>query len=181
MKVREVIRDPEAHGWRAQRHLVYRRPDHLDRRVMIAGNEGTDVPTGTPAATYRQAGIDPPGGSDALQRGLQAGRHQLGRLRPRPSRMCRRRCHPGRGRDLDCRGDRPLPGTTCASPVNPYPRLAAPPGWSTSPDGLTESRVLPSYPGQPGRRDAPSAEPARCESVAIALRRALLAVCQHAR
>ena len=42
MKVREVIRDLEAHGWRAQRqrgsHRVYRHPDHPDRRVVIAGN-----------------------------------------------------------------------------------------------------------------------------------------------
>ena len=63
MKVREVIGDLEAHGWRARRqrgsHRVYRHPD--DRRVVIAGNEGTDVPTGTLAAIYRQAGIDPPG------------------------------------------------------------------------------------------------------------------------
>lgn len=65
MKVREVIRDLEAHGWRAQRqrgsHRVYRHPDRADRRVVIAGNEGADVPTGTLAAIYRQAGIEPPG------------------------------------------------------------------------------------------------------------------------
>ena len=50
MKVREVIQDLESHGWRAQRqrgsHRVYRHPDHPDRRVVIAGNEGTDVPAG---------------------------------------------------------------------------------------------------------------------------------------
>jgi predicted RNA binding protein YcfA (HicA-like mRNA interferase family) len=98
-----VIRGPEAHGSRAQRqrgsHRVYRHPDHPDRRVVIAGNEGTDVPTGTLAAIHSQAGIDPPpgrdrptgsamGGSDALQRRLRTGRHELGRVRPRPSRVC---------------------------------------------------------------------------------------------
>jgi predicted RNase H-like HicB family nuclease/predicted RNA binding protein YcfA (HicA-like mRNA interferase family) len=51
MNVRDVIRDLEAHGWRAQRqrgnHRTYPHPDHPDRRVVvvIAGNEGTDVPT----------------------------------------------------------------------------------------------------------------------------------------
>ncbi len=65
MKVREVIRDLEAHGWRAQRqrgsHRVYRHPDHPGRRVVIAGNEGQTCPLVTLAAIYRQAGIDPPG------------------------------------------------------------------------------------------------------------------------
>ena len=65
MKVREVIRDLEGRGWRVQRqrgsHRTYRHPDHPEHRVVIAGNEGTEVPTGTLAAIYRQAGIDPPG------------------------------------------------------------------------------------------------------------------------
>jgi predicted RNA binding protein YcfA (HicA-like mRNA interferase family) len=65
MKVREVIRDLEIHGWRVSRqsgsHRVLRHLDHPDRRVVVAGNEGKDVPAGTLAAIYRQAGIDPPG------------------------------------------------------------------------------------------------------------------------
>ncbi len=66
MKVRKVIRDLEARGWRAQRqrgiHRVYgHHPEHPGCRVVIAGNEGTDVPTGTLAAIYRQACINPPG------------------------------------------------------------------------------------------------------------------------
>ncbi len=64
MKVRGVIRDLEAHGWRVRRqggsHRVFRHPDHPDMRVVVAGNEGTEVPTGTLGAIYRQAGIDPP-------------------------------------------------------------------------------------------------------------------------
>jgi predicted RNA binding protein YcfA (HicA-like mRNA interferase family) len=64
VKVREVVRDLEGHGWYVHRqrgsHRVMRHSDHPDRRVVVAGNEGTDVPPGTLAAIYRQAGIDPP-------------------------------------------------------------------------------------------------------------------------
>ena len=60
-----MIRDLEAHGWRVHRqrgsHRVLHHLEHPDRRVVVAGNEGAEVPTGTLAAIYRQAGIDPPG------------------------------------------------------------------------------------------------------------------------
>jgi len=65
MKVREVIRDLETHGWRERRqrgsHRVFRHPEHPDRRVVVDGNEEKDERSGTLAAIYRQAGIDLPG------------------------------------------------------------------------------------------------------------------------
>ena len=60
MKVREVIRGLEDHGWYVHRqrasHRVLRHPEHPDRRVVVPGNEGTDIPIGTLAAIYRQSG-----------------------------------------------------------------------------------------------------------------------------
>ncbi len=54
---------------RAQRkrgsHHVYRHPDHPDRRVVIVGSEGTDVPTDYPGSGgYDQAGIILPAGDE---------------------------------------------------------------------------------------------------------------------
>lgn len=64
VKVRDVLRDLEAHGWYVHRqrgsHRVLRHRHRPDRRVVLAGNEGTEVPTGTLAAIYRQADLDPP-------------------------------------------------------------------------------------------------------------------------
>lgn len=64
MKVREVLTDLEAHGWSLHRqrgsHRIYRHPDQPARRVVVAGNEGTDVPPGTLASIYREAGFDRP-------------------------------------------------------------------------------------------------------------------------
>jgi predicted RNA binding protein YcfA (HicA-like mRNA interferase family) len=93
MNVRDVIRDLEAHGWRAQRqrgsHRTYPHRDHPDRRVVvvIAGNEGTDVPTrstvtvgarsrrlrmaSAQGAPYWRSGIDLPPSRDRPCRGLR--------------------------------------------------------------------------------------------------------------
>lgn len=64
MKVREVLADLEAHGWCLVRqessHRVYRHPDEPTRRVVVAGNEGKDIPPGTLGAIYRQAGLTRP-------------------------------------------------------------------------------------------------------------------------
>jgi len=64
VKVRDVLRDLEANGWVQHRqrgsHRVYRHPDHPDRRVVVAGNQASDVPPGTLASIYREAGLDRP-------------------------------------------------------------------------------------------------------------------------
>jgi predicted RNA binding protein YcfA (HicA-like mRNA interferase family) len=65
MKFREVTRDLEAHGWRVHRqrgsHRVVRHRDYPDRRVVVAGNEGSDEHNGTlgsdtPPGRVRPAG-----------------------------------------------------------------------------------------------------------------------------
>jgi len=61
MKVREVIRLIEEHGWRfvahkGSSHRQYKHPT-LPGRVTIPGNLGDDIKPGTLASIYRQAGL----------------------------------------------------------------------------------------------------------------------------
>lgn len=66
MKVRDVIRQLHQDGWSqvAQRgsHRQFRHPTKPGR-VTVAGKASTDVPPGTLASIYRQAGISKGEGS----------------------------------------------------------------------------------------------------------------------
>ena len=61
MKVREVTRLIEKDGWRfvGQRgsHRQYRHPSKPGR-VTVSGNLGTEVPPGTLASIFKQAGLE---------------------------------------------------------------------------------------------------------------------------
>lgn len=70
VKVREVVRDMEGHGWYVNRHRCSHRvmchSDHADRLVVVAGNEGTtcflaprQLSTGRLASTRRPAAEGP--------------------------------------------------------------------------------------------------------------------------
>jgi predicted RNA binding protein YcfA (HicA-like mRNA interferase family) len=63
VKLREVIRILERDGWRLDRqsgsHRQFRHPERTGT-VTVAGNLGEDVPRGTLASIWRQAGR--PGG-----------------------------------------------------------------------------------------------------------------------
>jgi predicted RNA binding protein YcfA (HicA-like mRNA interferase family) len=63
MKVRDVIRLIEEHGWEFQRqrgsHRIYRHPERPGI-VTVAGKPGGDVPAGTLANILRQAGLRGP-------------------------------------------------------------------------------------------------------------------------
>jgi predicted RNA binding protein YcfA (HicA-like mRNA interferase family) len=64
VKVREVIKLIEAHGWRLDRPTgSHRQFRHRDRAgtVTVAGKAGIDVPPGTLANILRQAGLKGPG------------------------------------------------------------------------------------------------------------------------
>ena len=60
MKVRDVVRLLERNGWRlvAQRgrHRQYKHPEGPGR-VTVAGHPKDDLPPGTLASIYRQAGL----------------------------------------------------------------------------------------------------------------------------
>lgn len=64
MKVREVIRTLEGNGWRLVRqsgsHRQFHHPDRAGT-VTVAGNLGDEVPSGTLASIWRQAGRRSPG------------------------------------------------------------------------------------------------------------------------
>jgi predicted RNA binding protein YcfA (HicA-like mRNA interferase family) len=63
VKVRDVIRLVEEHGWQFQRqrgsHRIYRHQDNPGI-VTVAGKPGGDVPAGTLANILRQAGLRGP-------------------------------------------------------------------------------------------------------------------------
>jgi len=142
VKVREVTRDLEARGWRAQcqrgRHRVYRHSDHPDRRAVIAGNDGTIMPTTTPGSDLSSSRDQTLliGDDEALVRysviyeqGIQAGARRfptfwccvaVGPTEPRSRRSSSKRLAPSR--------------TTRATQGSATFRLGVPPGWSTSPD-----------------------------------------------
>lgn len=60
MKVRDVVRLLERNGWRlvAQQgnHRQYKHPERPGR-VTVAGHPNDDLPPGTLASIYRQAGL----------------------------------------------------------------------------------------------------------------------------
>lgn len=61
MKVRDVIRVLEAHGWHPERqrgsHRIFR---HATRpgTVTVAGKANTDIPPGTLGSIRRQSGLE---------------------------------------------------------------------------------------------------------------------------
>jgi predicted RNA binding protein YcfA (HicA-like mRNA interferase family) len=63
LKVRDVIKLLEEHGWRHVRttgdHRVFRSPD--GRITVVSGKAGEDVRPGTYRAILRQTGIKEPG------------------------------------------------------------------------------------------------------------------------
>jgi predicted RNA binding protein YcfA (HicA-like mRNA interferase family) len=60
VKVRDVITTLEADGWRLVRtkgsHRQFRHPEKPGT-VTVAGKSGVDVPTGTLASIWKQAGL----------------------------------------------------------------------------------------------------------------------------
>ena len=62
MKVRDVIRLLEQHGWQLRRikgsHRQFRKAGHPNV-VTVPGHPGEDLPVGTMKAVLRDAGIEP--------------------------------------------------------------------------------------------------------------------------
>ncbi len=62
MRVREVVRVLEANGWRQVRqkgsHRTFRHPDRPEARVVVPGNPGKTLATGTLATIRRTSGLE---------------------------------------------------------------------------------------------------------------------------